>query len=42
METQAFDTLALVHLMFLSMGGGVVATEAVIEVYPFRKDYEKA
>jgi len=42
METQAFNTLALVHLMFLSMWGGVVATEAVIEVYPFRKDYEKA
>jgi hypothetical protein len=37
METQAFNTLALVYLMFLSMWGGVVATEAVIEVYPFRR-----
>lgn len=37
METQAFNTLALVHLMFLSMWGGVVATEAVVEVYPFRR-----
>jgi hypothetical protein len=37
METQAFDVLAMVHLIMLSLWGGVVATEAVIEVYPFRK-----
>jgi len=37
METQAPDVLAMVHLIVLSMWGGVVATEAVIEVYPFRK-----
>ena len=37
METQAFDVLAMVHLIMLSMWGGVVATEAVIEVYPFRQ-----
>jgi hypothetical protein len=27
----------MVHLMMLSLWGGVVATEAVIELYPFRK-----
>jgi len=37
METQAFDVLAMVHLMMLSLWGGVVATEAVIEVLPFRQ-----
>ena len=37
METQGFNLLAMVHLIFLSMWGGVVATEAVIEVYPFRR-----
>ena len=37
METQAFDVLAMIHLMMLSLWGGVVATEAVIEVYPFRQ-----
>jgi len=37
METQSFNLLAMVHLMVLSLWGGVVATEAVIEVYPFRK-----
>jgi len=37
METQMFDILAMLHLMMLSLWGGVVATEAVIEVYPFRK-----
>jgi len=37
MEAQAFDVLAMVHLMVLSLWGGVVATEAVIEVLPFRQ-----
>ena len=37
METQPFNLLAMIHLMMLSLWGGVVATEAVIEVYPFRK-----
>jgi hypothetical protein len=37
MESQAFDILAMVHLIMLSLWGGVVATEAVIEIYPFRK-----
>jgi hypothetical protein len=37
METQGFNVLAMLHLMMLSLWGGVVATEAVIEVYPFRK-----
>ena len=35
METQAFDLMAMVHLIMLSLWGGVVATEAVIEIYPF-------
>ena len=34
METQAFNVLAMVHLIMFSLWGGVVATEAVIEVYP--------
>jgi len=37
MESHAFDVLAMVHLVMLSLWGGVVATEAVIEIYPFRK-----
>ena len=37
METQSFDVLAMVHLIMLSLWGGVVATEAVIEIYPFRR-----
>ena len=37
METQPFNLLAMIHLMMLSLWGGVVATEVVIEVYPFRK-----
>lgn len=37
METQTPDVLAMVHLMVLSLWGGVVATEAVIEVAPFRR-----
>lgn len=31
------DVLAMVHLIMLSLWGGVVATEAVIELYPFRR-----
>jgi len=30
------DLVTMVHLIMLSMWGGVVATEAVIEIYPFR------
>jgi len=37
METQGFNVLAMLHLMMLSLWGGVVATEAVIEVLPFRR-----
>jgi hypothetical protein len=37
MEAQTLNLLAMVHLVVLSMWGGVVATEAVIEVYPFRR-----
>ncbi len=37
METQAFNVLAMLHLIMLSLWGGVVATEAVIEIYPFRQ-----
>jgi len=37
MESQSPDVLAMVHLIMLSLWGGVVATEAVIEVYPFRR-----
>ncbi len=37
MESQAPNVLAMVHLIFLSLWGGVVATEAVIELYPFRR-----
>lgn len=37
METQSFNLLAMVHLMVLSLWGGVVATEAVVEVLPFRQ-----
>ena len=37
METQALNFLAMTHLIVLSMWGGVVATEAVIEIYPFRR-----
>ena len=31
------DVLAMLHLTVLALWGGVVATEAVIEVYPFRE-----
>ena len=37
MEPQAPDVLAMVHLIMLSLWGGVVATEAVIELLPFRR-----
>ena len=37
MENQGFNVLAMLHLIMLSMWGGVVATEAVIEVLPFRR-----
>ena len=30
------QVLAMIHLVMLSLWGGVVATEAVIELYPFR------
>lgn len=36
METQAVGVLSMIHLVVLAMWGGVVATEAVIEVAPFR------
>lgn len=36
MESTASEFLPVIHLMVLSLWGGVVATEAVIEVYPFR------
>jgi ABC-type spermidine/putrescine transport system permease subunit II len=36
METSASHFLPMIHLTVLSLWGGVVATEAVIEVYPFR------
>jgi len=37
MDAQSFNLLAMMHLIMLSLWGGVVATEAVIEVYPFRQ-----
>ena len=37
MEAQPFNVLAMAHLTVLAMWGGVVATEAVIEVLPFQK-----
>jgi hypothetical protein len=36
MASSGFDLLAMIHLVVLSLWGGVVATEAVVEVYPFR------
>ena len=35
-QTPLLDLVTMVHLIVLSMWGGVVATEAVIEIYPFR------
>ncbi|HSL19475.1 MAG TPA: hypothetical protein VLB51_16335 [Methylomirabilota bacterium] len=37
MDAHAQDALAIAHLMVLSLWGGVVATEAVVEVLPFRR-----
>ncbi|MEE4271179.1 MAG: hypothetical protein V2I67_05875 [Thermoanaerobaculales bacterium] len=37
MESNALDVVAMVHLVVLSMWGGVVATEAVVELLPFRR-----
>ncbi len=37
MNTPISEIMPLVHLMVLSLWGGVVATEAVIEVMPFRR-----
>ena len=36
METQSVNILGMTHLVVLALWGGVVATEAVVEVYPFR------
>jgi len=36
-QSHMFDILAMIHLMVLSLWGGVVATEAVVELYPFRR-----
>lgn len=36
MEAATTDFLPVIHLIVLSLWGGVVATEAVIEIYPFR------
>lgn len=38
MEFRIFDLVAMLHLIMLSLWGGVVATEAVIEVFPFRQN----
>ncbi|HSN55521.1 MAG TPA: hypothetical protein VLT32_12660 [Candidatus Sulfomarinibacteraceae bacterium] len=37
MEAQAPGLLAMAHLVVLALWGGVVATEAVVEVLPFRR-----
>lgn len=37
MDAQSFNLVAMTHLILLSLWGGVVATEAVIELYPFRQ-----
>ncbi|MCJ7753492.1 MAG: hypothetical protein MUP13_02890 [Thermoanaerobaculales bacterium] len=36
MEVATVEIPAVIHLIVLSLWGGVVATEAVIEIYPFR------
>ncbi|MEJ2581815.1 MAG: hypothetical protein P8127_09325 [Acidobacteriota bacterium] len=36
-EGRGFDVVAMVHLVVLALWGGVVATEAVIEILPFRR-----
>lgn len=43
MSAPTADVLPLVHLVVLALWGGVVATEAVIEIAPFRrKDLHEA
>ena len=37
MELHAFNLVAMIHLVVLSMWGGIVATEAVVELLPFRR-----
>jgi hypothetical protein len=37
MEAQTLDLVAMLHLIVLALWGGVVATEAVLEVLPFRQ-----
>ncbi len=37
MDGNALNLVAMLHLMVLSLWGGVVATEAVVEVAPFRQ-----
>lgn len=37
MDANALNLVAMLHLMVLSLWGGVVATEAVVEVTPFRQ-----
>jgi hypothetical protein len=37
MESQTFNVVAMFHLVVLALWGGVVATEAVIELLPFRR-----
>jgi len=37
MDSNALNLVAVVHLIVLSMWGGVVATEAVVELLPFRR-----
>jgi hypothetical protein len=36
-EAARIEILPMIHLIVLSLWGGVVATEAVIEIYPFRR-----
>jgi hypothetical protein len=36
-EDPLFTVVALIHLISLALWGGVVATEAVIEILPFRR-----
>jgi hypothetical protein len=37
METQSVGVLGMAHLVVLALWGGVVATEAVVEILPFRR-----
>jgi hypothetical protein len=36
-QLPAINLIAMIHLIFLCLWGGVVAVESVIELYPFRK-----